>query len=174
MAFSGCAEHSACQHSIFGTASKIDKGTTRSGRKAHSRVPRQARRRNTHQAMNQILFTVTVLMWPILASGQLVVTVSPPKVGGQKAVVGLALRNDFVAKVESVRAAVFLLDEHGKMVGQSTRWIIGGSQDKPHLAAGATNNFNFVVAIDKPFLTTNLTANVTISRVVMKAASSRT
>ena len=54
------------------------------------------------------------------------------------------------------------------LVGQSTRWVIGGSQDKPGLAAGATNAFHFVIASDKPFATTNLTAKVTFSRVVLE------
>ena len=102
------------------------------------------------------------------AQSQLTVAVSPPKVIGQKAIVPLALTNGLAEKVESARAVVFLLDEQGKMIGQSTRWVIGGSQDKPGLAAGATNTFNFVIASDKPFTTTNLTAKVTFSRVVLE------
>jgi hypothetical protein len=37
------------------------------------------------------------------------------------------------------------------------------------LAAGATNSFHFVVASDKPFPTTNLTAKVTFNRVVLES-----
>ncbi|SRR6266542_4439508 len=102
------------------------------------------------------------------ASAQLAVTVSPPNVVGQKAIVSLALKNGLLEKVESARAVVFLLDEQGKMVAQGTRWVIGGSQDKPGLAVGATNAFHFVIASDKSFLTTNLTAKVMFSRVVLE------
>lgn len=103
----------------------------------------------------------------ITTHAQLSVTVAPPKVVGQKAVVPLALRNGLVEKVESARAVAFLLDEQGKMVGQSTRWVIGGSADKPGLPAGATNAFHFVITSDKPYPTTNLTTKLTFSRVVL-------
>ena len=102
------------------------------------------------------------------AEAQLAATVSPPKITGQKIVVPLAMRNDLSEKIESARAVVFLLDEQGKAVGQpTTRWVIGGSADKPGLAAGATNAFHFVIANDKPFVTTNLTAKVSFSRVIL-------
>jgi len=102
----------------------------------------------------------------IAVQAQLVVTVSPVKVAGQKAIVPLALKNNFTEKIESARAAVFLLDEQGKMVGQSTKWVIGGSRDKPGLASGATNAFHLVIASDKRFTSTNLTAKVQFNRVV--------
>lgn len=79
----------------------------------------------------------------------------------------LALKNGLPEKVESARAVVFLLDEQGKMVGQATRWVIGGSQDKPGLAPGATNAFHFVIASDKRFTTTNLSTKVNFSRLVL-------
>jgi hypothetical protein len=109
------------------------------------------------------------LLGDITARAQLAVTVLPPKVVGQKAVVPLALKNNFSEKIESARAVVFLLDKRGKMLGQGTRWVIGGSQDKPGLAAGATNAFHFVITGDKPFTGTNLTAKVTFSRVVLES-----
>jgi hypothetical protein len=107
--------------------------------------------------------------WLLAASvnAQLAVSVSPVKVAGSKAVVKLELKNAFAEKIESARAAVFLLDEQGKMVGHSTKWVIGGSEDKPGLAAGATNVFHFVVTSDKPLTTTNLTAKVNFNRVVL-------
>lgn len=114
----------------------------------------------------------TILVWlvaAVSAHAQLAVTVTPPKVAGQKAVVPLAMRNGLSEKIESARAVVFLFDEQGKAVGQpTTRWIVGGSADKPGLAAGATNAFHFVIASDKPFATTNLTAKVTFSSVVLE------
>ena len=109
-----------------------------------------------------------VLLLPLLASAQLAVTVSPVKVTGQKAVVPLAMKNNFAEKVESARAVVFLLDDQGKMVGQATKWVIGAGRDKSSQAPGATNAFNFVVATDKPLMTTNLTAKVSFSRVVLE------
>ena len=115
------------------------------------------------------LLTMLILSGGLLpAQSQLGVTVSPPKIIAQKAIVLLTLTNGLTEQVESARAVVFLLDEQGKMLGQSTRWVIGGSQDKPGLAAGATNTFNFVIASDKAFATTNLTAKVTVSRVVLE------
>ena len=98
---------------------------------------------------------------------QLVVVVSPLKVIGQKVVIPLALKNGLAEKVESARAVVFLLDEQGRMVGQATRWVISDSQEKPGLAPGATNVFHFVIASDKPFTTTNLSAKVSFSRLVL-------
>src|SRR6266446_10984879 len=83
-----------------------------------------------------------VLLLPLLASAQLAVTVSPVKVSGQKAVVPLAMKNNFAEKVESARAVVFLLDEQGKMVGQMTRWVIGGTRDKPVLAPNGKTTLN--------------------------------
>lgn len=115
------------------------------------------------------IITLAALLFATFASqAQLSVTVSPVKVTGQKAIVPLAMTNNFSEKIESARAVVFLLDEQGKMVGQSTKWIIGGSEDKTTLAAGATNAFHFVVTADKPITTTNLTTKVSITRIVLE------
>ncbi len=53
------------------------------------------------------------------------------------------------------------------MVGHSTQWVIGAGRDKTPLAPGATNAFNFVVTAVRPFTSTNLTANVSFSRLVL-------
>ncbi len=99
---------------------------------------------------------------------QLLVTVSAPKIAAQKAVVPLAMKNTFTEKIESARAVVFLLDEQGRAIGQpTTRWVIGGSNTNG-LTAGATNAFHFVITSDKPFTSTNLTAKITFSRVVLE------
>jgi hypothetical protein len=111
---------------------------------------------------------LTLMLSGTVAVAQITVTVSPVKVTGQKAVVPLALKNNLSEKIESARAAVFLLDEQGKMVGQTAKWVIGGSESKSGLAAGATNAFHFVVTGDNPFTTTNLTAQVNFSRVVLE------
>jgi hypothetical protein len=117
----------------------------------------------------RIFPVAALLVCPLLANAQLAVTVLPLKVTGQKAVVPLAMKNNFSEKVESARAVVFLLDEQGNAAGQATtRWVIGGSEDKPALAAGSTNVFNFVITANKSFAATNLTAKVQFSRVVLE------
>jgi len=118
--------------------------------------------------MKTIIALTTLLLATAASQAQLSVTVSPVKITGQKAVVPLALKNSLSEKIESARAAVFLLDEQGKMVSQTTKWVIGGREDKPGLAAGATNSFHFVITADKPFTSTNLTATITFSRVVLE------
>jgi hypothetical protein len=85
--------------------------------------------------------TLILLFAALTAHAQLAVTVSPVKVTGQKATVPLVLKNNLTENIESARGAVFLLDDQGKMVGQSTKWVIGGTKDKPGLAAGARTPF---------------------------------
>jgi len=80
----------------------------------------------------------------------------------------LTMKNNLTEKVESARAVAFLLDEHGKVVGQSTKWVIGGESAKSGLPVGATNVFNFVITADKPFATTNLITRVNFSRIVLE------
>lgn len=112
----------------------------------------------------QLLLCVSVCAG---ARAQLAVEVSPVKVTEQRAMVPLAFRNNFGDKIESARAVVFLLDAGGKAVGQSTKWVIGGTQDKPGLAPGATNAFQFVITPQKP-PTGNLTAKISFSRIILQ------
>lgn len=100
---------------------------------------------------------------------QLTVSVSPPKVVGQKAIVTLAMKNDSSENIKFARAVCFLLDEQGAMVGQSAKWVINGNQNKTGLAPGMTNQFNFVITSPQPFTTTNLTAKISFSRVVLES-----
>jgi len=111
---------------------------------------------------------LTLLIAASTANAQLAIGVSPVKTTGQKAIISLTMTNNFSEKIESARAVVFLLDEQGKMVGQSTKWIIGGSDDKPGLAPSATNAFHFVITSDKLITTTNLTTKVSITRIVLE------
>ncbi len=118
-----------------------------------------------------------LLLAALTAQAQLTVTVSPPQVTGDKAIVPLALKNTFSQGGTAARAAVLLLDEHGKMVGQSAKRVIGGSTqpnagDKPALAAGGTNTFNFVITASKPFPSTNLTAKVVFNRLLLEDGKS--
>jgi hypothetical protein len=117
--------------------------------------------------MNRRSILVVALLYPFLASAQLTVTISSPKIAANKAVVSLAMKNNFTEKIESARATVFLLDDQGKMIAQATKWVIGGSTNRPGLAAGATNSFYFVVQSSKPIQTTNLTAKITFNRLVL-------
>lgn len=104
---------------------------------------------------------------PLLGHAQLDVAVSPPKLTANKALVSLAMKNNFTEKIESARAEVFLLDDRGKIVGQSTKWVIGGDTKEPSMASGATNVFFFVIQSKKSFATTNLTSKVTFTRLVL-------
>jgi len=113
---------------------------------------------------------VLLVLCPLVLSAQLAVRVCPVKVTGQKAVVPLAMKNGFAEPIESARAVCFLLDDQGKVVGQSTKWVIGGDRNRAVLAPGATNAFNFVLSLLKPTMATNLTARVSFSRVILGGA----
>jgi hypothetical protein len=106
-----------------------------------------------------------VLICALAASAQLAVTVSPVKITGQKAVVPLALKNNLTNAVQSARAVCFLLDAQGKMIGQSTKWVIG--QNKTALEPKGETTFNFVITSPQPFTTTNLTAKIAFSRIIL-------
>jgi hypothetical protein len=120
----------------------------------------------------KFIYLVAALLFPILVSAQLAVVVLPPKVIGEKAVVPLAMKNNFSESIKSAHAICFLLDEQGEMVGESTKWVIGGSATKSGVAAGATNSFNFVITSSQPFATTNLTAKVSFSQLVLESGES--
>lgn len=119
------------------------------------------------KSLLQITFSL-VLLFTLTVQAQLAVTVSPPKVAAQKAVVELKMKNAFTAKIESARAICFLLDEQGKMVGESARWVIGGMKNRPALEPKKETSFNFVITSSQPFATTNLTAKVSFSRVMLE------
>jgi hypothetical protein len=108
------------------------------------------------------------LCYAFNVSAQLAVTVSPPKIATQKAIVELTMTNNLTSKVESARAICFLLDEQGKMVGESARWVIGGRKSRPALEPKKEASFNFVITSTQPFTNTNLTAKVSFSRVVLE------
>ncbi len=104
----------------------------------------------------------------LTTQAQLAVTVSPAKITSQKAIVELKMKNSFAEKVESARAICFLLDEQGEMIGQSTKWVIGGTKGRPALEPKKETTFNFVITSNQPFTTTNLTVKVSFSRVVLE------
>jgi hypothetical protein len=106
-----------------------------------------------------------VFTWPITAWAQRAVTVLPPKVTGEKVVVQLAMKNRLTNEVKSARAVCLLLDEQGKMVGQSTKWVIG--QNKTVLEPKAEAKFNFVITTPRLLISSNLTAKVIFSRLIL-------
>jgi hypothetical protein len=123
--------------------------------------------------MKSFLFSAALFLWPWLATAQLAVTVLPLKLTGQKVVVPLVMKNNFSENIASARAVCFLLDDKGKMVGQSTQWVIGKTPNsvsgQSHgLSPGDTNVFHFVVTAAKPFTTTNLTAKLSFNRIVLQ------
>jgi hypothetical protein len=52
-------------------------------------------------------------------------------------------------RLHSARAAVFLMDDQGKVVGQATRWVIGGAKDRPALEPDKETTYHFVVPLGK-------------------------
>ncbi|MEI8287900.1 MAG: hypothetical protein WCH99_00390 [Verrucomicrobiota bacterium] len=116
--------------------------------------------------LSRILFCIAIFC-TLTVQAQLAVTVAPPKITAQKAIVSLAMTNNLTESVGSARAICFLLDEQGKMIGQSSKWVIGGTKDRPALSPKNGTTFNFVITSQKPFTTTNLTAKVSFSRVVL-------
>ena len=99
-----------------------------------------------------------------MAHAALTLKVAEPKTYGQKTIVKMDLRNTFTNTVESARAVVFLFDDNGKVVGQETRWIIGGTKDRQPLAPDAKTTLNFVVQANQPFTKTK----VTVTRLVLE------
>ena len=74
------------------------------------------------------------LSYASVAHASLFLKLAEPKTYGQKTIVKMELQNTFTNSIESVRAAVFLLDDKGKIVGQETRWIVGGTKERLALA----------------------------------------
>jgi len=105
------------------------------------------------------------LIWASTAVAQLAVNVLPPKTVGQKTVVTLELTNMLAEPIQSARAVCFLSDGQGKVVGQSAKWVIG--QDHLGLEPKCGTTFTFVLTSSQPWTTTNVTAKVSFSRVVL-------
>lgn len=99
-----------------------------------------------------------------LANANLVMKVGEPRTIGAKTAVKLELKNTFGNKIESVRATLFLIDEQGKAVGQMTRWVVGGTKDRPGLVPNASRSYEFVVTTERPFTSTK----VLINRIVLE------
>jgi hypothetical protein len=105
------------------------------------------------------------LLFVTLAKAQITVSVAPPKITGQKVVVQLEMTNELTNEVKSARAICLLFDEQGKMVGQSTKWVVG--QNKTHLDPKGSSKFDFVITTPQPLISSNLTTKVIFSRVIL-------
>jgi len=96
---------------------------------------------------------------PILTKAALVVSISDRKSTGQKTIIKLDMKNTFSQKIEGAKGTIFLMDADGKVTGQASRWVIGGTKDKPALAPEAQASYYFVVSNEKPFSKTQLVIN---------------
>jgi hypothetical protein len=118
--------------------------------------------------MKTFLIQLCVLGFLLIANTEshaaLVLKPSEPKTYGQKTIIKMELQNTFSNKIESARAVVFLLNDEGKVVGQETRWILGGTKDRPGLEPNAKTDFHFVVPSDKPFTKTR----ITVTRLILE------
>jgi hypothetical protein len=130
-------------------------------------MQRKESKTNYLDNLNMKILCCALAVCAITVHAQLAVVVSPPKIVGQKALVQLAMKNNLKESVKSARALCFVIDEHGKVVGESTKWVVGAN--KIVLPPSATNTFNFVITSPSAFATTNLTANVTFDRIVLES-----
>jgi hypothetical protein len=119
---------------------------------------------------------LSILLAAAVAQAELNVTITSPRITGSKTLVKVETVNGFAEQVESARAVCFLLDEHGKMVGQSTQWVIGSLQtannrERAPLEPGKTNVFHFVIPIEN-LASTNLSARLHFNRVLLQGGKS--
>jgi hypothetical protein len=118
--------------------------------------------------MNSLKILLLLVCCTLTAQAQLAVTVSPVKITGQRVVVPLALTNHLPQSVESARAMCMVLNAQGKMVGQASKWVIGGAPNRSALPPQAGTTYNFVITSPRLLETTNLTARIVFSRVVLE------
>ena len=114
------------------------------------------------------ILTLSFLALEMLSRADLLVKVELPNVTGQMAVVKINMRNTFNSNVTAARAAVFLTDQQGSVVGHVAKWVIAGQKYLPALPPGGTNQFNFAVPLSRQVAGTNLTAKVQFDRVVLE------
>jgi hypothetical protein len=78
------------------------------------------------------------------------------------------MKNSFSSGIKSARAAVFVSDDQGTMIGQASRWVIGGTKDRPALNADKETTYNFVVQTPNTFSSTNVTVRVNFTSVTLE------
>ncbi len=116
------------------------------------------------QSRAAAVVTLSLILLAGVTQAGLAIKLGESKTYGQKTLVKLEMQNTFTNKIESARGVLFLLDDSGKVLSQETRWIIGGTKDRPALAAGARTSFTFVLQSKAPFTKTK----VTITRIVLE------
>ena len=114
-------------------------------------------------SINVSYLILGLLLWIGNAHAVLLLKVVGAKTYSQKTIVKIELQNTFTNAIESARAVVFLLDDKGQVVGQETRWIIGGAKDRPPLGPDSKTAFHFVVQSAKPFTK----SNVVVTRLIL-------
>jgi hypothetical protein len=117
--------------------------------------------------MNPLKLLPLLICCALTAQAQLAVTVSPAKIAGQRVIVPLAITNHLPQSVTSVRVMCAVLDERGKLIGQTARWVVGGAQGRPKLPPTAGTTYNFVLTSPQPLTSTNLSSHIIVSRVVL-------
>lgn len=116
---------------------------------------------------SSLIVTGLLMLTPAWAA--LSVKVDEPKLTGSKAVIKLTMTSTFTNKVESARAVAFVVDEKGKVLGQTAQWVIGGGPDKPALEPNKPSPYFFVVPLDKtPSSTNSVKAKVSFIRLVLE------
>jgi hypothetical protein len=76
----------------------------------------------------------------------------------------LVMVNTYTNTIQSARVALFFVDEKGSVVGQDTRWVIGGTKDRPPLPSQGTATYFVTIPTDKPFQK----VDVIVTRIVLE------
>jgi hypothetical protein len=118
--------------------------------------------------MNPLKLLPLLAYTALAAHAQLAVTVSPVQITGQRVIVPLAITNNLPQSVESVRVMCAVMNEQGKLVGQTARWVVGGAPGGAALASNAGTTYNFVITSPQPLAGTNLSPKIVVSRVVLE------
>jgi len=107
--------------------------------------------------LKMIILALLFASATVAANAELAVKIADPQFTGSKALVKITMTNHYTNAVESARVVLFLIDDQGKVVGQETKWVIGGTKNKPALAPQASTLYYFSVPTTKPFKQTKLT-----------------
>ena len=129
---------------------------------------REILKRFQHRMLISSIILCAMWIFGVSANAQLSVEVSLPKSEGRKAVIKLVMKNSFSSGIKSARAAVFVSDDQGTMIGQASRWVIGGTKDRPALNADKETTYNFVVQTPNTFSSTNVTVRVNFTSVTLE------
>ena len=112
----------------------------------------------------KLLVASVTLGLTLQLEAQLLVRYELPQITGDLAVVRISLQNKSKEDVEAARAVAFLINSEGKIIGQSTRWVIGGDVTTI-LHADTTNFFSFVIPVEEK-AGTNFSTRITFTRLV--------